>query len=365
MIKTFVNLDSTTISTALHNQIKTSNPLLSLVEGNLYLFEFSDVVFTHALLLMGQNPNRFGYDLSHYINSTIFFFKNLNTSPFIVLATGSSDFKRRASEDLGVGLSSLFMVKSFDLQWESICQIPQNKKIAKLTPDFLGFDKSGNKFIYESKGTTQPDKIEATMNKALAQAKGYPVSACQKMSIVSYLPSGTKSFPSYTFVADPPAPIISIFPPDISHSVMLHYLKVLEYAGFENTSALYRNWLRVQFKFDLKEDKERIFRFDNDRIEADNLNEQAVTTFNNELQTQSQYQWHGRTFYGRNTTTRIGEMSVNIFMGVEPDYVYNGLKHYNEIRSRENELEERESETVSVFSDGTIFRISTNPQNAT
>lgn len=361
MIKTFINLDSTTITPALHNQIRTSNSFLSTVEGNLYLFEFSDVVFSHALLLMGQNPNRFGYDLSHYINSTIFFFKNLNASPFIVLATGSSDFKRRASEDLGVGLSSLFMVKSFGLQWETISQIPQNKKIAKLTPDFLGFDKPGNRFIYESKGTTQPDKIETTMNKALAQAKGYPLTTSQKMSIVSYFPSGTKSFPSYTFVADPPAPIINIFPPDISHSTMLHYLKVLDYSGFKNTTNIYRDLLRVQFKFDLKGDEEGPYGFDSDRIEADNLREQAVTSFNNELQTQTQFEWHRRTFYGRNITTRIGELPVNIFMGVEPNYVYNGLKSHSEITSAENEFQEGATESVSTFSDGTVFRISTNP----
>lgn len=119
------------------------------------------------------------------------------------------------------------MVQSLQLKWETITQIPQNKKLSKKTPDFLGFNLNAERFIYESKGTTQPQTVENVMSKALEQSKGYPETATGKFAIVSYFPTGDKSMPPFTFVADPP--ISDIFIPDRENSMLLHYTYVLNF----------------------------------------------------------------------------------------------------------------------------------------
>lgn len=356
MTKTFIYLDGETIKDNLKNQISANNNSLKLVENNLYLFEFDDVVFAHALLLMGQHPNRFGYDLSHYISSAVYFFKKLNTDGFIQLAIGSSDFKRRAAEDLGVSVSSLFMVQSFGLRWETIAQIPLNRKFSKYTPDFFGFDHNRNRFIYESKGTTHSEKIELTMDKALQQAKSYPESATNKIGIVSFFPSGKKTFPSFTFVADPPVSISNVFPPDEPHSIMMHYLKVLEYSGFEETRNAYEDLLKAKFKIDRSKEEEFALSY-RDELDLEKLQKQVLTLYRAEVKNRSQYEWREYLFVGRLVKIDLEDVSLEIFMGVEIKTLETILSLNSAIPKFENLKEQREQERNNLFSDGTLFRI--------
>jgi len=125
-----VRLDTETIPESVIQNINNNKKFKSLSE-NIYIFEYDDVVFTHALMLLGRNSNRFGYDLQDYLNNVIFRLGKTPNNPHITIDFGSSDFKRRASEDFGVGLSSLFMVELFNLRWENISHIPRNKNISK------------------------------------------------------------------------------------------------------------------------------------------------------------------------------------------------------------------------------------------
>lgn len=143
------------------------------------------------------------------------------------------------------------MVQSLQICWESITQIPQNRKLSKKTPDFLGFNSSHERFIYESKGTTQPQSIEAAMARALEQSKGYPETATGKFAIVPYFPTGSKVTPPFTFVSDPP--ISDIFLPEKSNSILLHYTYVLKFIGLDNTLQAYENLLVEKFRLDDQE----------------------------------------------------------------------------------------------------------------
>lgn len=356
MAKTFVRLDEETISPDLRARILSNNGNLRQVERNVYLFEFDDDVFTHAVLLMGRYPNRFGYDLSLYLHSACCLLRGLNTDGFIVLDRGTTDFKRRASEDLGIAISSLFMVHSFSLKWETISQIPQNRKLSRYTPDFIGFTPEGKAFIYESKGTTRPQAVEATMNKALQQAKSYPENAENKLGIVSYFPNSARALPPFTFVADPR--ISDIYKPDTIHSLMLHFIKVLEFAGFEETRNSYEDLFRAKIKLEQRVEGVKLLLADRATWELKHLIDRVLQTYETERERVEQRQWQGYTFFGRLLEVpSLDGVSVSLFLGVEQRTVATVLRMEASLPSLGEIVGYHREERINVFPDGTLFQI--------
>lgn len=116
-----------------------NNCNLKKIDSRRYWFEFNDTEFYHATLLLGKNPNRFGYDLQHYLNGIRYSIRKLSPTKHLVIDIGTPDFKRRASEDFGVGLASLIMVKSFNIKWDQISQIIKTRRSTK--PDFIAYKK--------------------------------------------------------------------------------------------------------------------------------------------------------------------------------------------------------------------------------
>jgi len=355
-MKIFVHFDSSTIAPSILMQMYINNNQLQEIEKNIYIFEFDPIVFTHALMLLGQNKNRFGFDLSLYLNTVIYLFNNSFTAlnGLIIINNGSTDFKRRISEDLGVGISSLFMVKSLCVRWETIAQIPQNKKLSKNTPDFLGFNSNNERFIYESKGTTQPQNIETIMAKALQQSKGYPENAIGKFAIVSYFPAGSKGMPPFTFIADPP--ISEIFLPNKENAILLHYKYVLEFAGLESTLQAYKNLLSEKFKLDRQDEEDNVstyLRLGNSGLQ--HFLRQLMETFEQERQTKEEIEWHDRNYIGRylHNSNNGGEL----FLGVEIEKIQRILQLSTNIQEIEDSRSQENREEISVFSDGTIFKI--------
>lgn len=115
MLRTFTSFDTSTIEYDVMQHIYSTDLHLREVEQNICVFEFDAVTFAHALMSLGQNGNRFGYDLSLYPNTVIYLFNNSTTAinGLIVVDKGSSDFKKRISEDLGFrGSNSLFIYGS-------------------------------------------------------------------------------------------------------------------------------------------------------------------------------------------------------------------------------------------------------------
>ncbi len=197
------------------------------------------LVFTQAYMLLGESPQRFGSDLSLYLATVQAFFRAANTDGGLSLALlPNPDAKRRLSEDLGVALSSIFMVDLFELPWQSISQLPQNSSLSKKRPDFQGFCPNGDRYLFESKGTTKLASIESSLTKALAQVKAYPEPSSARFAIVSYLSADDRFFPSTSFVVDPPGLPKGVIPdPDTSRS--LHFEKVLEFAGLTSLANAY------------------------------------------------------------------------------------------------------------------------------
>ncbi len=359
MIRTFVHLDSATIGSALESQIRSTNTGLAPVDCNIYLATFNPIVFGHASLLLGKNPNRFGYDLSTYLATLELFFRRKPQEGFLTINSGSSDFKKRLAEDIGAGLAALFMVMSFEIGWETISQIPQNRKLSKYTPDFLGLTKNDERFIFEAKGTTQPGAVEGAMSKALTQAKSYPEEAVNKFAIVSYFPSSVKQVPPVTFVADPA--ISDTFPPGRENSTLLHYAKVLEYAGLAQTRAAYEHLLSIGFDIERKESGAMHSAYKPYLLRGP-INE-IQTVFSSEVGEENRLSWRDRMFVGWRRSASRRDERLSIFLGVDEKYISRILQLETDIPASEDVHVEDEREIASVFSDGTILRITTEDLN--
>lgn len=355
MRRTFIHFDTSTIHSDIINQIDSTNNLLLNIDQNIRAFDFDATAFAHALMLMGQNKNRFGYDLSLYLNTAVYFFRNSRTaSGLLVIDSGSSDFKKRMSEDMGVAISSLFMVHSFKLKWETITQIPQNKKISKMTPDFLGFDHNEEKYIYESKGTTQAQKVEQMMEKALAQSKGYPEKSIGKFAIVSYFPTSNKLIPAFTFVADPP--ISDFFQPNYYNSVLLHYKYVFKYIGLSNTAQLYNSFLVEKFRLERQAPENNAFRIIPSTIGTERLIRQVRESFAQERLESSVVLWRGEEYIGRYLD--VPDLNHRPYMGCNSEIIEQIVNLEQNISSNENAQVIEGDESISTFSDGTMLKIS-------
>jgi hypothetical protein len=370
MLRTFISFDASTIGFDLMQEIHSTNTNLQLIDQNICIFEFDSITFAHALLLLGKNGNRFGYDLSFYLTTVVYFFNNSATASrgLIVIDKGSSDFKKRISEDLGVAISSLFMVQSLQLKWETITQIPQNRKLSKKTPDFLGFNSSSERFIYESKGTTQPQTVESVMSKALEQSKGYPETARGKFAIVSYFPTSDKGMPPFTFIADPP--ISDVFIPEIENSVLLHYTHVLKFVGLEITLQAYETMLVEKFKLDRQDERERslLSPFPSN-LGLQRFQDETSQAFEQERLERETFSWQGNIFIGRYLD--VSDSISRPFVGVHLETIERILRLNTDIVEFSDARSRSDGEEISIFSDGTIFKvqspdtISSNPTKVT
>jgi len=250
MPNTYVRFDSSSVPPQVLNSLVPSCESLAHVVEHDYLLSLDPARFTHAHLVLGSNPNRFGADLSPHLVTVIDFFSKAPKSNFITLNFGTSDFKRRHSEDLGVAMASLLMVDLFDIEWSTICQIPENRKLSKKRPDFEGFNSKNDRFLYEAKGTCRLETVIPTIEKAIGQVKSYPEQALRKIAIASYFCSNPRAFPSFSFFVDPELP--DIVPPDKDHAEQLHLEKVLEFAGCKSSASSYLKYLAAKFTLERK-----------------------------------------------------------------------------------------------------------------
>lgn len=191
------------------------------------------MVIDHAVLLLGEHKARLGFGLWHYLQSASALFSQTDNG-FVGLPDGSAEFKRRFAEDLGVALGSLLMVQTLNVKWETVAQIPTNKKSLKKhakTPDFVAFDHSGRKRVFECKGTTQPHDVDKHRLKAKQQLGDHQEANVSKFATVAYIPAASRLIPPFLFVSDPSVPL-----PSMTEAVAagIHYLKVCEFAGLES-----------------------------------------------------------------------------------------------------------------------------------
>jgi hypothetical protein len=239
-MKIFLKLDPQTIKDPIRSDILSRASSLTEAAHDVFVFEFTLQELMHAQALLTQHIEFYGNDLSTYLPSAITHFNRTGPDCEITFNMGGADFKKRMSEDMGVAISSLFMNQAFGIKWQTILQIPPNKKLtySKTRPDFQGTDPSGKMYLFEAKGTTSLTKVEGAIAKGIEQVKGYPLQADGKYVIASYFSGDATTFPSTAFVIDPPSKLDPITDPVIASG--LHYVRVLEFMGLRAQAEAYR-----------------------------------------------------------------------------------------------------------------------------
>jgi len=352
--KMIVKLDKETIPTTIINEIENRNSNLKNMEYDIYNFEFDETELLHASLILNNNQRSLGYDIGYYLQSAYYILQRLPQSPnqYLVLDVGPSDFKKRASEDFGVGISSLFMHKSFGVRWQNISQIPANQKFSKFRPDFIAIE-DNRKFIFEAKGTTQAHKISEFMGKAVQQAKSYSGSAVSKLAFVSYFPNSRKIFPSFIFLSDPPIQE-DFHELDRWYITMTHYLRVLKICGFTKS---YQPFIdAIINKFRLEKEEEWPY---GHSINLEKSKRILSESFSDDYQQLEKVQFMGRYFIGKYLAkkVKVGAHEVSVFFGVDEKLIKNIISLNVDIPVIENKVIDDDKKKVSVFSDGTIMEV--------
>lgn len=317
-----------------------------------FLFNVDPTVFTHAYMLMGNHPSRFGYDLSLYLSTVNTFFNRNPLQETIRIPHASQDAKKRLSEDFGVALASVFMVKAVNLKWPTISQIPMNNKLAKKRPDFEGFNAADQRYLFEAKGTTNPSNVETALGNAIEQVKGYPEEAERKFAIVSFFSTDSRLFDSATFVVDPPMP--DIVPPDKETSMLLHYEKVLQFGGFSNGAVEYlkllEKYLKEQREVQKEWEKSGVARY---AAAPQSLPLTGAIQYESERAIQRVYQ--GIPYRGQIVSEQIGNQKYEIYLGIAEDKLREIQAFYN---GPDDNYPEWHEGGTSAFSDGTVLEIS-------
>ena len=354
--KMMVRLDKDTISQNLLNEIENQNSNLINIRNDIYEFEFDGTELLHASLILNNSQANLGYDIGYYLQSAYYILHRLLHYPdrYIILDIGPSDFKKRASEDFGVGIAALFMHRSFGINWQNISQVPANQKYSRFRPDFIAVE-GNRKFIFEAKGTTQAHKISEFMGKAVQQAKSYSGSAISKLAFVSYFPNSRKIFPSFIFLSDPPIQE-DFHELDRWFITMTHYIKILKICGFTRS---YQPFIDVIIhKFRLEKEEGWQYR---SKI-SKNLKKYIrilSESFSEDCQILEKVQFMDRDFIGKYVAekVKVGAHEVSVFFGVDEKIINNIISFNVDIPTIENKLIDEDKNKVSVFSDGTIMEV--------
>lgn len=348
MVWQLLKMDEATIS-LLGNQLP---PEISKVNSSIkspLLFNVDPIQFTHAYKLLGANSSQFGYDLSLYLATVNTYFENSGEHQPLQIPQCSQDFKKRLSEDLGVAMAALFMVKAFNIDWRTISQIPANNKLIKKRPDFEAFDYSGRRFIFEAKGTTRPSSVETCLTNAIEQAKGYSEAAERKLAIVSFFSADSRIFDSATFIVDPALP--DIVPPDKETSILLHYERVLQFSGLSQSAVEYTKELS---KYLRKKTKPTGTEYLPTRL-PDHRRSKFWGSLELETERSQEKRYEDKRFLGSITQTNVGNKMFSIYCGVSEETL-NAIGDFDP-RPLEAPTKTMPNKYISIFSDGTLLEI--------
>lgn len=360
MLNTYVRFDSSSVPPQVLNSLVPSCVSLAHVAEHDYLLSLDPARFTHAHLVLGSNPNRFGADLSPHLVTVIDFFSKAPKSNFITLNFGTSDFKRRHSEDLGVAMASLLMVDLFDIDWSTICQIPENRKLSKKRPDFEGFNSKEERFLYEAKGTCRLETVIPTIEKAIGQVKNYPEPALRKIAIASYFCSNPRAFPSFSFFVDPELP--DIVPPDKDHAQQLHLEKVLEFAGCKSSASSYLKYLAAKFSFERKiasEYPDIIARYAPQSLGDSKIEtalEEFKMSFEREIGSLEAVSEKNRRYQVQRRIVTIEDAKYECVAGIDSKIIA-AISEDVEFEKIESVSDSEPDSAFSQFSDGTMFQL--------
>lgn len=328
---------------------------------SLRFLSLDPTVFTHAYLLLANNPQRFD-DVSYYLSTVNTFFERSDTVGGVrIPPTANSDIRKRLCEDLGVGLACYFMVNLFSVSWDSICQIPQNTKLSAKRPDFEGFGLGNERYLFESKGTTALRSVETFLSKAIEQVKAYPEESEARFAVVSYISADERFFPSTSFVVDPPS-LPQGIEPDPETARRLHFEKVLQYVGLTELAKEYLEELSVKLADARRGGREGRISWSS-VFPSRQLNLRLTTALKKHLVNlpadvgffEFQEQFVGRFL-------RDSDTGIELFLGVAVSFLEAGINFREPNRRFEDQFIKTDRAVGSLFSDGTLMHITQERQ---
>ena len=185
--------------------------------------------------------------------------------------------------------------------------------------------------------------------------KGYPEQASAKLAIVSYLNADDRFFPSTSFVVDPPT-LPEAVEPDLTTSRLLHFEKVLQFAGFPETAKQYTTTLARSLRERRRpEEGVSVSAVSSNRL----IREQ--TTLREQFSAENERRGVGRLvesdmeFIGH---SRLGDHpALKVFHGVSNVALEAGVA-FEQTPPLDARVTVSETEVTSIFTDGTMLRIS-------
>lgn len=242
-----------------------------------------------------------------------------------------------------------------------ISQIPMNKKLGKFTPDFLAFSDNA-KYIFESKGTTQPQKVSELMNKAIEQKKHSDEKTEARFGFVSYFPNSKKIFPSFMFIADPPFTGKFRFLGTWG-TIMLHYKNVLEFSHFERTLPAFLGVIRQKILVESHEEEKmrpnannKESKYKKELEKLGTMSAELRKLFEGESKQLTRQMFEEKEFIGYQKKIKMEEQSLSLFLGVESGIIETIINLDTNAKFLKDTLVEEKRKRASVFSDGTIFQ---------
>jgi hypothetical protein len=334
------------------DEINENNYKLQRID-DIYSFQFDLLDFQHAIEILSQVPPTSPVpELKPYLKNVKGHFEELSSLKDYFKKFTSSDLKRKTMEDIGVGISSLFMSKSFIIDWRDMSQIPKDhfpkgKKGKKA--DFIGF-RGDLRYYFEAKGRTSKNSINSAIANAKTQLGNIQYSGETKMAFVTYIPCDDLDFPPTLFVSDPPREEgIDI---DINTVRMLHYQNILNYSGFLATSRVYSKLVSEIMKNKQSMSEKRSF--SSMPIEKNLFKIHA--TFEKESASMERRKINNFEFLGKSTQYQNNDEVYTFFRGVD----YNIIKKAVVLEYGINQLNDKvivDEGKASIFSDGTVFAI--------
>ena len=333
------------------DEIHQKNNLLRTI-ADLSVFEFDLSDFQHAIEILSQVPPDTLPHLKPYIKYAKADLEELSSLTEYFRKFDQSDIKRKSMENIGVGLSSLFMTKSFQIDWRDISHIPKEhfprgKKIKKA--DFIGY--RGNlRYYYEAKGTTR-GIIRSKKDKAKEQLANIIFNAETKMAFITYIPRGSLDFPPTLFIADPSGE--ENVDLDINMVRMLHYQNVLLYANFSHTYSIYTKLVKEVIKNKGHDSADSISK---DSKKIDDLSKQLHSVFSQEFDSMERRKIHQMEFVGKSDSYQTNDDIYTFFRGIEMNIINKAIHFDYSIDPLKDQIILGTGKS-SIFSDGTILLI--------
>lgn len=330
--------------------------------NGIFAFKPIELISTAGRLLFPLQKNTY----QEYINNGLCLLSSLNldTSSITCININDPDQKRRIAETMGVGLGALFMQKTFNLDWETIIQIPGQSSRA----DYQANNNLNENFIFECKGTFDQNHQNTQIKHGVRQKVQHIANF--RIVLSSFLSSINNN--SLLRVVDPFSKKENKIK-DYEFFVLRYYTRLCNFAGFnilgrrlyfeyQNKLKYYTSlhkgkhipfeekpFLESEKKY-IKSDKEKSYKeiIDNFEYRGRFVSKGKVNSFFDKVK--------------KNWKVNKQNINHNFFFGLRNDVLLNLENgNYRYLKDKKinvkSKIIENKNELYIVFSDGSIFGI--------